>query len=129
MSSRAKTALRPFPGYGWLFLAADRWARAGKLSLVTTPSLFLACVPWIRAASAVVMGLLGDGVLDDLAVMFIPLGVMPTAAWRHHQMLEKEMPDTAPKLFCDFLIGLKQQSLPSGALSGCSKRSGLGSGR
>ena len=99
--------LRPFPGYGWLFLAAARCARAGKLSLVTTPPLFLAFSPWIRAASAVVMGLLGDGVLDDFVLMFIPLGVMPTAAWRHHQMPEKEMPDTAPKLFCDFLIGKK----------------------
>ena len=53
------------------------------------------------------MGLLGDGVLDDFVLMFIPLGVMPTAAWRHHQLPEKEMPDTAPKLFCDFLIGKK----------------------
>ena len=99
--------LRPSPGYGWLFLAAARCARAGKLSLVTTPPLFLAFSPWIRAASAVVMGLLGDGVLDDFVLMFIPLGVMPTAAWRHHQTPEKEMPDTAPKLFCDFLISKK----------------------
>ena len=72
--------LRPFPGYGWLFLAAARWARAGKLPLLTTPPLFLAIAPWIRAASTVVMGLLGDGVLDDFVLMFIPLGVMPTAA-------------------------------------------------